>query len=69
MIFEKLNSDYKKIADLLIQGYSNIEIAEEIGYSERTVNRKLKELCDIYYVNRSKALPLKIITDRFSIKL
>lgn len=67
MIFEKLNSDYKKIADLHITGFSNIEIAEEIGYCERTINRKLKELCQIYNVRRCKELTLKIIIDKFSL--
>lgn len=69
MIFEKLSQEQKNVTNYLIKGYSNLEIAEEIGYSERTINRKLQEICKIYNVNNSKQLIIKLISDKFSLPL
>jgi len=40
------NKQEKKILELLVKGYTCEQIAEIIGYSERTIQRRRK---DIYY--------------------
>ena len=46
----------KNILYCLINGDTNIKIAESVGYSERNVIRKIKQLCKIFKVNSRYAL-------------
>ncbi len=48
VLFEKLPDELKQIARLKLEGYTNAEIGEEIGKVERTVERKLQEIRNIW---------------------
>jgi len=46
----------KQIMYLLIGGSTNAQIAEQVGYSERNVKRKIKKLFQKFNVNNRASL-------------
>lgn len=46
----------RNILQELLQGSTNSQIAEKVGYSERSINRKLKELCKMFKVTNRNSL-------------
>lgn len=47
-LFDELGELQKEVIVLRLQGYSNLEISEKIGRSERTVYRTLNQVRDIF---------------------
>lgn len=47
----KLNKELTQILELVAVGKSNKEISVQLGYSERTIKRRITELFNLYKVN------------------
>ncbi len=60
----KLNSELKQILNWILQGFQYKQIAEKLGYSERTVKRRAKILFNLYKVTRKEDLRLELQAER-----
>jgi len=61
----KLTEEQTKILELLVQGKTNMQIANELGYSDRSVKRKLQKLKKLFQVENRTALTSAFLSVRF----
>lgn len=53
---KELTETDKKILYGMTAGYTNSQLAEIVGYSERTIRRKIKDLCEFFNANNRNSL-------------
>lgn len=58
-----LTDNEKQVLHFALLGYANIEIAEEIGYSERTIVRIFKDLKESFHASKDRQL-IGILKDK-----
>lgn len=52
----KLTAEQAEIINYVVEGQTNIQIAEEMGFSERSINRRLKKIFKIFGVENKPSL-------------
>jgi len=52
----KLTMEQESIIKLVVQGRTNMQIAEELGYSERSIKRRLRAIYKAYSVDNRQSL-------------
>lgn len=57
----ELTEEQKRIVEMVKEGKTNKFMAHKLFLSERTINRRIEELCDIYGADNKIALPAQII--------
>lgn len=60
----QLNKELKQILDFIALGLTYKQIAEKLKYSEITVKRRAKVLCNLYKVRSKEDLRLEIMAEQ-----
>lgn len=55
-------AEKRKIIEMILKGYTNVEISAQMGYSPASVKRRLKEIYRSYDVQNRIGLVTKQIT-------
>lgn len=59
----------KRIIEMILKGYTNVEISAHMGYSPASVKRRLKEIYKSYNVENRIGLVTKQVTGVMAQKL
>lgn len=62
----KLTQEQIDILEQVVQGRTNMQIAEHLGYSERSVKRKLQKLFRFFKVENRAALATSYMATKFA---
>jgi len=62
----KLTEEQKSIIELVVQGKTNAQIAEEMGYCERNVKKKLHKIYKTFKVENRAALITTYLSMKFA---
>ena len=54
-----MNEELQKILSLVTQGKTYREMSQEVGYSQETIKRRVRMLCNLYRVKNKLELALE----------
>lgn len=61
-----MTEELKEILGLVVSGKSNKEIAIKLKYSQRTIERRITELFNLYKVSNRKQLIVEGLLEKFA---
>lgn len=61
-----MNDELQSILRLIVEGKSNKEISSELKYSQRTIERRITKLLNLYKVSNRKELIVEFLLERMA---